>query len=53
MEKGTRICPECRAEVSLSDDVVEVERRVGEGFLILRLKCPVCGHAFDTTIDSD
>jgi hypothetical protein len=39
--------------VSLSDDVAGVERPVGEAFLILHLECPACGHAFDTTIDSD
>ena len=53
MERGWRRCPKCRKEVSLADDVVEVERLVGEGFLILHLKCPACDNTFDTTIDSD
>jgi endogenous inhibitor of DNA gyrase (YacG/DUF329 family) len=53
LERGTRRCPECQAEVSLSEDVAGVERRVGEGFLILHLECPACGHAFDATVDSD
>jgi endogenous inhibitor of DNA gyrase (YacG/DUF329 family) len=53
VEKGTRKCPKCKGTVSLTGDVVEVERRVGEGILVLHLKCPACGHRFDTAIDSD
>ncbi len=53
MEHGTRRCPKCRAEVSISDDLVEVERRIGESFLILHLRCPACEHTFDAIIDSD
>lgn len=53
VETGTRKCPKCGAKVSLAEDAVEVERRVGEGFLVLHLKCPACGHRFDTAIDSD
>ncbi len=53
VETGKRKCPKCKKAVSLSDDVVEVERRVGEAILILHLKCPACGNKFDTAIDSD
>ena len=53
METGTRRCPKCKKEVSITDDVSEVERLVGEVFVILHLKCPACGHTFDTAIDSD
>ena len=53
MEHGTRRCPACKADVSISDDLVEVERTIGENYLILHLKCPACGHLFDAVIDSD
>jgi hypothetical protein len=53
MERGMRRCPKCREEVSISDDLVEVERKVGENYLVLHLKCPACEHRFDTLMDSD
>jgi len=53
LEHGTRRCPACKADVSINDDLVEVERKIGENYLILHLKCPTCGHAFDALIDSD
>jgi predicted Zn finger-like uncharacterized protein len=53
VEHGTRRCPTCKKSVSISDDLLEVDRKIGESYLVLHLRCPACGHLFDAVIDSD